>query len=69
MGPNGVSSDLILLGSLNMDHVAQYTILLNELQIMSRNPEDSEIVMGSEDEFKQFEKAMNAINKASDITI
>ena len=36
---------------------------------MSRNTEDSEIVLNTDQEFKQFEKAMNAINKASEITI
>jgi hypothetical protein len=45
-------SDTVLLGGLNMTNINHYIVLLNELQIMSSNAVDNEIVLTNDGEYK-----------------
>ena len=69
LGLKSEISDKEMLSDLNMEHITHYIVVIGELQILSSNEEDNEIVLTNDEEYKQFEKAMNDINKTLDIKI
>ena len=52
LGQVSQMSDTVLLGGLNMTNINHYIVLLNELQIMSSNAVDNEIVLANDGEYK-----------------